>query len=136
MRAASLYFAVAFACPMIAGCGDGNSLEKHPVKGTVKYQGEIVQEGNVNFRNEEHGGGGAIDPTGAFTVEGGLPPGTYSVYITPPDIQIPPSFGKDGAPSPPAKEYPNIPQKYRLPATSELSIDIKAGDNTVPIAME
>ncbi len=77
-----------------------------------------------------------IDPTGAYTVEGGLPAGTYSVYITPPDIQVPPTFGKDGTPSPAAKEYPSIPQKYRLPATSELSADIKAGDNEFPIAME
>jgi hypothetical protein len=136
MKLASQYLAVAAACLVLAGCGDDSSLEKHPVSGTVTFQGQPVQEGNVNFRNEQYGGGGVIDATGAFTVEGGLPAGTYLVYVTPPDIQIPPTFGKDGTPSPQAKEYPNIPQKYRLPATSELSIDIKSGDNTVPIAME
>lgn len=121
---------------MISGCGDDNALERHPVSGTVTFQGQPVQEGNVNFRNEEHGGGGMIDPTGAYTVEGGLPAGTYLVYITPPDIQTPPTFGRDGTAAPAAKEYPNIPQKYRLPATSELSADIKAGENEFPIAME
>lgn len=122
---------------ILCGCGGGDSLEKFPVAGKVSYKGEPVQEGDVNFRNETHGAGGAIDPTGSFTIEGGLPAGTYSVYITPAIKMDPPTFGKEGKASPKPPEVANIPQKYRLPATSGFEITVKSEPNeNIELKME
>lgn len=122
---------------ILCGCGGGDSLEKFPVSGKVTYKGEPVQEGDVNFRNEQAGGGGAIDPTGSFEVEGGLPAGKYTVYITPAIKMEPPTFGKDGTASPKAPDAPNIPQKYRLPATSGFEVTVESRPNAdIELKME
>jgi len=127
---------VALLFPVVCGCGGGDELQKYPVKGTVTYKGQPVLEGNVSFRNEDHGSGGVIGADGTFEVEGGLPAGKYNVYISPPDIMEAPTFGRDGKAPPKPKPYPNIPQKYRLPATSDLTADVKEGTNDVKLEMQ
>jgi len=46
------------------------------------------------------------------------------------------SFGPDTPASEVPKEMPNIPQKYRFPKTSDLSVEIKEGENTFDIEMQ
>ena len=37
---------------------------------------------------------------------------------------------------PEPKEYPNIPAKYRVATTSELTLDVKEGPNTMDIELK
>lgn len=124
-------------CGLLSACsGSEEGEERHPVSGSVTYQGNPVQEGSVNFRNEQYAGSGLIGPDGRYTIDDGLPAGSYSVFILPPDIQTPPTFGMNQTDSPTPKEAENIPLKYRSVGTSELEKEVKAGENDIPIAME
>ena len=99
-----------------------------------------MTEGTVAFANDRDGSTYVADlgPEGRFEFEvargQGLPPGTYGVSITPPRPNKPalgyvaPNYKVKG-------EYPNIPQKYRDPKTSHLSVVVKAGDAS-PFAFE
>ena len=132
-----LFLCFSIAILPLSGCGGGSDgPARHPVKGKVTFEGEAVQEGTVSFRNVEYAGGGSLDPTGAFEIEEGLPEGTYKVYISPPDIQTAPTFGQSGSDSPEAKEVSNIPQKYRLAATTDLEETVKSGDNVFTLEMK
>ena len=119
---------------MVIGCGPTEKPEppKSKVTGTVKFKGQPVKEGSVVFENKELGyvASGTIKD-GAFTVPV-IPIAKYKVFISPP--QAPPS-SDPGKPNPPP-DPADIPKNYREYATSDLSADIKAGDNTVTLELQ
>lgn len=124
-------------CLLIAGCGGGSDgPARFPVKGKVTFSGEPVQEGMVTFGNENFSSSGNITTTGEYKLADDLPVGTYKVQISPPDIQTPPSFSVTGEEPPKPKEYPNIPQKYRTLATTDLSAEVESSENDIPLKME
>ena len=63
----------------------------------------------------------------------GLPPGTYQVSISPPVEDLP--LGPVQA-SPQPKEYPNIPERYRDPQTSGLTLRVRAEANRLDVDMQ
>lgn len=114
---------------LLSGCGGDGAPPRYPVSGKVTYQGQPVPEGIVNFIKV--GGGpeaATLNADGLFdfkTIEG-LPAGDYLVFIIPPETQITPPT--PDRPNAPAKQFPNIPKKYRLAASSELTATVAAKD--------
>lgn len=113
----------------IAGCGGGKDAQPTGrVSGKVTVQGQPVAKGTVTL--EMKGGGAAasaaVGADGSFTVAEPLAVGTYTVSVAPPE----PS--PDDAPTPGGAAIAaktNIPQKYRSSSTSDLTAEVKAGDN-------
>jgi hypothetical protein len=62
----------------------------------------------------------------------GIPLGKYSVTVSPPLQE--PVMGPMQQALPP-KQYPNIPARYRNPKTSEQSLDVEEGENSLDVDM-
>ena len=109
-----------------------------PVAGKVTFQGKPVTAGMIRFSNTQ----APVDmlarlgPDGYYEVirghGPGLPEGTYQVAIVPPRPDRP--LGPM-APSKPV-EFPNIPEKYRQPSTSGLTLTVKPGRNNFDVDMQ
>lgn len=122
---------------LAVGCSSSEPAGR--VSGKVTYQGAPVTEGVVIFSNSSTGvsAEATIDGDGGYTITtrtGGLPPGEYKVTVAPPEIATP-SDGGNSAPGTMPKEVDNIPQKYRDPATTPLTLNIQDGDNPLDISM-
>ncbi|MBI3465937.1 MAG: carboxypeptidase regulatory-like domain-containing protein [Planctomycetes bacterium] len=123
---------------VLAGCG-GSDKKIGAVSGKVTYRGQPVSEGSVSLVDTTAGEGAeaTLNRDGTFkieTPEGGLPPGTYAVSISPPiyedssDPKTPPVMVQ--------KKVKNIPEKYRSHFTSGLSATVKEGPNEVNLEMK
>lgn len=119
------------------GCGK-KGPQLSPISGRVTFQGKPVAAGLVRFSNSE----GPIDILATIETDGrykvdmaqgeGLPEGRYSVAVMPPRVNSP--IGATTAP--PQIPCPDIPDKYRKPSTSGLTLTVKPGDNPFDIAMQ
>jgi hypothetical protein len=111
----------------LLGCGKSGP-KALPVTGKVTCQGKPVSAASIRFSNPQAGVDllAKLDADGKYavvTANGpGLPEGTYQVAIVP-DVKNAPvgTFG-----TPPAINRPDIPEKYRSPTTSELSVTVKS----------
>jgi hypothetical protein len=98
------------------------------VSGKVTFRGTPVKAGVVRFSNPQAGVDttAQLQPDGAYqvvTAHGrGLPAGTYQVAIMPPEIELPKGPLTQVAPPPTSAD---IPAKYRLPATSGLTVTVR-----------
>jgi len=135
------YLALASVLSLIwtSGCGD-SSGPVGSLSGKVTYKGEPVTEGSIVFFNPETGAAAEaqLDLDGTYVIEtqvGGLPPGTYQVSISPPEIPDP-STPPNTAPSMIPKDMPNVPKKYRRRETSDLTVVIHQGENTYDLDMQ
>jgi hypothetical protein len=76
-----------------------------------------------------------IGPEGKYSIntgrEEGCPSGSYRVTVAA-NEESPPR-GKDGGPPPLGK--PITPDWYRDPANSGLTVEVKSGDNDIPLAL-
>lgn len=114
----------------VAGCGGGDSNLAH-VEGVVRVNGELLKAGRVVFQPEQAGLNalGRINPDGTFTlttkdVDGALI-GMHKVAIV--AAQAP-----AGRPDPSAGPQPVTwlaPERYAAVGTSELTYEVKPGDN-------
>ena len=121
----------------LAGCGKDTGPEHHPVSGVVKYKGEPVTEGSVQFSNPEFGSGsGQLGEGGAYEIEGGLVAGSYKVMIVAPTPNTVPDASNPQGAMRKAPEAKNIPRKYRNASTSGFTAEVVAGENTFPFEME
>jgi hypothetical protein len=117
------------------GCDMGET--RGQVAGKVTFQGKPVSEGFVLLSNHDKGIHVTADlkPDGSYAVRmakgPGLPVGVYLVCVCPPPIQPKGVFDVSKI-----KEYPNIPQKYRNPPTSGLTLSVKCGANPLDIDMK
>ena len=111
---------------VVSGCGGKPAGQ---VTGTVQYRGKPVVQGAVNFYSKERGVGAMakIDPSGTFTFETPLRPGTYLVSVTPPS----PDPQEAGV----KKVYRDIPRRARDLATSGLTFNVKEGKNEFPLQL-
>jgi hypothetical protein len=120
----------------MVGCGQsGPNL--HTVSGKVTFQGKPVATGLIRFHSPPLG----IDLMAYIRADGtyrvkmaqgdGLPEGEYQVAIEPPRVEVPVGVMK----LPPALQRPDIPAKYRQPATSGLKLTVAPGDNQLDIDM-
>lgn len=108
------------------GCGSGVDKKVGSVRVVVTHDGEPVTEGSVQMviAGEGKGAFGDLDATGAVSFEN-VETGNYTVAVYPP---APPEPDPE-KPSPPAKEYTNIPERFRSEATSPLKAEVKEGAN-------
>jgi hypothetical protein len=132
---AAIWIILAFSA---VGCKP-SGMQPCPVTGKVTFQRKPVTDGMIRFSNPTGGVDitALIKPDGAYEIlmaQGkGLPPGTYQVAVAPPPVKIPlgPMTEK---PKPHA--CPNIPEKYRDPATSGLTFFVEEGKNVLDIDMK
>ena len=133
---AVLWAALVLLATAPTGCK--NSKMFGTVSGKVTFQGEPVSEGLVLLTNTEQGiyVSAELRPDGSFDVVTaggfGLVPGTYQVAVTPPRVEFP----SDPREAPPIiREHPNIPAKYHDATTSELTFNVKEGENQLKVDM-
>jgi hypothetical protein len=118
------------------GCRRGPVLGK--VHGRVAFSGKPIQSGIVGFSNPQTGVNmtANVDDQGRYEVSMakgyGLPLGMYRVAVYPFVADLP--IGSTERPKP--REFPDIPERYRRPETSRLSIEVHPGDNPFDIEME
>ena len=122
------------ALGVVAGCGGGGG--KGPtgkVSGVVTFDGQPVTVGSVRLYNPKSAstGSGSIKEAGKFTLDAPVPVGSYKVSVVPPQ-EPPPEMGKPYEP----KKYDNIPDKYRSELTTDITAEIKAGDNEIKVEMK
>jgi len=109
---------------LIVGCGKSEE-KRYGVSGTVKYKGEPIKYGTINFRADNGATAGAEIKDGKYDMPavGGLPEGNYRVAVTYPDPKIPaPRADLPPGESGPVREM--LPAKYN--AQTELTAQIKA----------
>jgi len=134
----------------LPGCGDDTGLDKrYPVSGTVKYKGQPVEKGQINFvavdkvKQRDAGGliqGGSYSLTTSMPGDGALP-GEYNVTIISKDIddsKVIETINKQGGGGRQAdvakaavKAKNLVPGKYQLVDTSGLKGTVKAEPNTI-----
>src|SRR5262245_54721186 len=117
-----------------AGCGGGPRTAA--VRGTVTYQGKPVPNGTVTFvpAAGPHATG-EIGPDGSYTLTtvragDGAVPGAYKVVI----VALQDMAGRlpeDRTPLPP----PIVPTKYTSIATTDLTAEVREGENTIDFAL-
>jgi len=114
---------------VLFGCG---GKPAGTVSGTVKYKGNPVASGSVNFYDGKTGNASqaTLNESGKFTFPGTLAAGTYKVYVSPPvPEQLPPGQA-------PKKLKFDLPPKYQDPAQTPVSKEVKAGPNDITIDLE
>jgi len=133
----------------LLGCGEDDGIgTRYPVRGVVKYKGEPVKSGSVNFVPEDKDGrpaAGAIT-NGSYTATtltpgDGMFPGKYKVAIQANYTDMTKVVNNPGglyrtdliAKAPKIKV---IPRKYESPVTSGLSAEVKPQTNTVDFELE
>jgi hypothetical protein len=116
---------------IMTGCGGGDGATRGNVQGKVTLKGGSLPAGcTVAFSGGTGGGSATIDASGAFTVSGGIPVGSYRVSVAPPATSQSPEEAMKAAMAGKAGDASGgIPAKYLDPATSGLTFDVKAGDN-------
>ena len=118
-----------FACLGVllicSGCGsDAPVRVDHSVSGTVKFKGQPVTEGSIQFEDPATGGAGSGQLTADGHYETLLPDGNYKVTVMPPLEATPDSENSPGGLVP--KQVDNIPAKYQATDTSPLSATVSA----------
>lgn len=115
----SLLVVLLTAGSLLVGCS-GDSSPRGDITITITYDGKPVAEGRVDVSSEQSGeGGGAdLDENGIATLSN-VQQGKYTVTVVPPQADAVP-----GASAPVAKDYPNIPEKFRRAATSPLKAEV------------
>lgn len=116
-----------------AGCG-GSAKSTGKVSGQVVYKGKAVTEGEINFYSKERGTGSAakVDGSGKFALPEPLEAGKYTVYVTaPPPAPRDPKLGGGAEKA----VVVQVPEKYRAPATSNLSVTVTEGPNDVKLEL-
>ncbi len=132
-------------CVAIAGCGEQALEGVVPVSGTVTYQGQPVEGANVIFTPVAEGraASGVTDSRGRYTLTtlqpgDGAEPGSYRVMIqktetegglTEEEAQA--YFEQHGTPPPTGETRHLLPAKYARPDTSELTAEVREGENNV-----
>ena len=112
------------------GCGSGTpAVETGSVAGVVQLDGQPVSNARVSFYNAERGAGATADVAsdGSYSLPEPVPVGRYIISVIRPDGGSPLSAEQQ-----PEADW-NIPDKYSSEATSDISVQIQAGENKVPV---
>ena len=112
------------------GCG-GSSEPVGTVTGKVLLNDEPYSDASVVFMCLETGqtGLGEVQSDGTFTLAASLPVGTYKVYLEPAGSDM-----ESEQPTPMAMGG-EVPAKYWNEASTDISIDIKEGENEVTVPL-
>ena len=127
---------VCFCACLLVGCGSGRP-KTAIVRGTVTYKGKPVPNGTVNFIPADGPSATAtIGRDGAYRLttfkEGdGAVLGTHRIVV----VAMQDMTGKTGADWSPLPE-PIVPLKYTSLSTTDLTADVKEGENTVDLVLK
>lgn len=132
---------------VLAGCNTGPTL--HPVAGTVTYNDKPVEGASVVLIPTEGPLviGTPTDAAGKFTVmtdgKPGAPAGTYKVTVNKqsaaagiPTNPTPEDMAKMGEAGKTALAPPELPVKYSVQQSTDLSVTIKPGENNIPLDLK
>ena len=124
--------AIAFLVLPIAGCG--KSTPKGTVKGKVLLENQPYSDARVALLSLQSGQASSADirPDGTFQLNEPLPVGKYTVFLA---AKSSPEGGNEAAPKPEAIDRA-VPDKYWSEATSDVSVEIKAGENDVTVPLK
>ncbi|QDT94489.1 hypothetical protein [Gimesia algae] len=127
LRNCSFYCAAFLAVTLLTGCG-GTSVASKPmgtVSGTVSLKGQPLTDCRVNYISEQLGAsaGGDLKEDGSFTLDGPIPAGSYSVFIS-----LPSEFTPAQAQS--NKGLSQVPKKYLGSSTTDLTADVSEGESS------
>ena len=113
----------------LAGCSKSEPLGT--VQGKVTLNGQSYSNARLNFLGKGTGAASAaeIESNGAFRVETPMKVGTYTVFLAPKTTADP------DHPSPSPGIDPKVPATCWNEATSLVKIEVKAGQNEVPIEL-
>ncbi|WP_435011603.1 hypothetical protein P12x_002919 [Tundrisphaera lichenicola] len=125
---------------ILSGCGgETDELPRQALSGTVKFKGEPLKSGMIQFQPSSPGsvtagGAGIVDGEYSISKAEGLVPGAYKVSITSaPAVAGGAVGGMPDDPAPPPKEP--IPKKYN--SASTLNAEVKAeGPNTFDFELQ
>ena len=126
------WFAAILTATVFCTCiGCGSSEPVGTVTGKVLFNNEPYSEASVVFMCLETGqaGLGEVQSDGTFTLAASLPVGTYKVYLEPSGIEA-----ESEQPTPMAMGG-EVPAKYWNEASTDISIDIKEGENEVIVPL-
>ena len=117
---------------LLAGCFGTGAAPFSVVSGKVTLAGTPLTAGSLLLMTDD-GQAATVElgPDGGYTVH--CHPGNFKVAVTPPPPVDPLSVPAGTAPPPSNQSI--IPRKYQDFASSGLSIDVKAGDNTYNISL-
>jgi hypothetical protein len=125
--AGCLLVVAAVAVTAVAGCNNG--VKKVTFHGTVKYDGQPLQSGQIRFVGPDGTPAGAtIKSDGTFEVTD-VVPGEVRVGITP----TPRGSGGPGVPAQSRSEPLELPSKYQDPETSDLKYTITSDTKELSI---
>jgi len=117
----------------LAGCGEGDNLSRNAVSGTVKFNGEPLKNGLIEFQPAAPGisttaAAGITDGSYSLSTSQGLQPAKYEVRITsaPQIVERKPGEMPGDNPMPAAKEI--IPAKYNAKTTLTAEV-VQGGTN-------
>lgn len=120
---------------LLAGCG-GDPMGRQAVSGTVKFRGQLLDQGRIEFHPPENKGtmSGAVIQNGRYDIprDKGLTPATYEVRIYSYDEKSAKAGGIPGEAGLGFKE--RIPKKYN--AESTLKADVKPGNTTFDFSVD
>jgi hypothetical protein len=138
----------------VAGCGSDDGLgRRYSVSGTVKYKGEPLAKGQINFLPQDGKGRGASglieDGYYALSTNGdrdGALPGKYSVTILAKELDLTKAEARSkklgtGIPLPSDVAKANrtaknlVPVKYSSPDTSKLTAEVKEQSDSIPFEL-
>lgn len=114
------------------GCGDA-AIPTGSVSGTLEANGEPKGDVQLILLSLETGQGGSADvsPDGSFDFPQEIQVGNYVAYLAPKAAE--PSA--DGQPASVSMDT-KIPDKYWNESTSDLSVEVKEGENKVGLVIE
>jgi hypothetical protein len=122
-------FATIGSLAILTGCGP--SSDRLAVSGEVTLDGAPLDQGAVRLTStgtEKLRASGAMIQNGEFHIpqEKGLPPGTYLVEISAPDLSVPPVVykGAPGEPTLPPTAPERIPPEFNV--NSKKTVDVSA----------
>jgi hypothetical protein len=123
------------AAMVLSGCSGSTTYTYDgptgQLKGKVTHKGQPVTEGQVVLTSVRGPAVGDIGTDGAYELsyEGSpdIPAGMYKVCVLPPKAATAATGDEDAAAT---VDNPQIPKKYQLAATSELTVTVKEGENS------
>lgn len=132
--------ALAVALPIVAGCGAG----KGDISGKVKYKGEVLPGGSVQFMTPGGAFTSEIASDGSYSISGAAT-GPAKISITYQDPRyveymnaLVISARDPSKPKPKGNpdDFNKVPTKYTDPNTSGLTYEVKSGSQSYDIELK
>lgn len=125
--------ALTLGLTMIGTAGCNKPAPAGKVKGKVLLNDKPYSEAAVSFMDLQSGQAGSADiqPDGTFQLTTPLRPGKYTVFLSPKVV----TADTTEAPKPISTDR-TVPEKYWSETTSGITVEIKEGDNDVPVTLK